>query len=418
MFPLTPPPVSDTGAWSIPRMLQRWLDVNPIGKLTRTSTFITLPAFSQTVTWQGYSDIVASFNFEGPNNFSLAGFNVEPSPIPNYYLCISWQDGKGDVHRYALWNNVGEVIYETIPLYSGQLIKKNFRFEIWSTNVATVVQAAPINIYTSVLGAVDYRWGTDATLVNSDGENTAFKDTGSVLASVPPTTGLLANWRADYGLTFSSGNNVSAWNNINGSQLISLSTSAPYPTQLAASNLMGLDIIDFNTGLLRNLAISPSLTVGNGFYIGIVGAYSGTPSPANIADFTSAGPVSQYALDIPGTSMNVVNFDGLGTVQVPGTNFCLLQMVVYGTTMIATSATLSNILIGYQSGTVTTNPITGIDLGGLSAFQIAEIFIYSSFASNADYTQLTDYIAHRYTGAQYKFNLPLTFPTTSISQPN
>jgi hypothetical protein len=147
MYPLVPPPLSDTGAWSIPRTLQRWLDVNPITHLTRTQGYITLPAFNVNVNWLGYSDIVAAFNFEGPNNFSLSGFNIEPSPMPNYLLCIMWRDSKGNVKRYKLWSGVGEVLYFPIQAYSGQKIAKNFRFEVWSvsqpvTNV--VYQGSPI----------------------------------------------------------------------------------------------------------------------------------------------------------------------------------------------------------------------------------------------------------------------------------
>jgi hypothetical protein len=78
-YPLVPPPLTDTGALLYPRTLQRWLDVNPVTKLTRTGTYITLPTFNINVNWLGYSDIVASFNFEGPNNFSLTSYNINQS---------------------------------------------------------------------------------------------------------------------------------------------------------------------------------------------------------------------------------------------------------------------------------------------------------------------------------------------------
>lgn len=116
-------------------MLQRWLDVNTIGKLTRTETFITLPSFSENVTWKGYSELVASFNVEAPNNFSFIGGTMEPSILPNYLLAVSWHDDYGQMHRYAMWKGVSEVLLFDIPLYESQLIKKNFRFEIWSTGV-------------------------------------------------------------------------------------------------------------------------------------------------------------------------------------------------------------------------------------------------------------------------------------------
>lgn len=148
-FPLTPPPASDIGAWTIPRMLQRWLDVNPIGKLTRTETFVTLPAFSVNAEWLGYSDIVAAFDYEGPNNFSFKGFNVEPSPAPNYLLCVMWKDSSNVTHRYKLWSGVGEVLLFDIPVYDGQKIAKNFRLEVWSTGV--YVPPTPF-VFTPVTG--------------------------------------------------------------------------------------------------------------------------------------------------------------------------------------------------------------------------------------------------------------------------
>jgi hypothetical protein len=59
---------------SIPRTLIRWLDVNAQnGALTRVSTYLTIPPFNIANSWNGYSNIVASFNFESPNNVSLVG---------------------------------------------------------------------------------------------------------------------------------------------------------------------------------------------------------------------------------------------------------------------------------------------------------------------------------------------------------
>lgn len=70
-FPIVPPPSTDIGALTCPRTLQKWLDVNNATRLTRVSTYITMPSFVVTSSWNGYSDIVTTFNFEGPSNFSL-----------------------------------------------------------------------------------------------------------------------------------------------------------------------------------------------------------------------------------------------------------------------------------------------------------------------------------------------------------
>ena len=69
--PLIPPPANDSGALTWPRFLQRWLDVNPVTKLDRVGSFITIPSFSVASTWNGYSTIVAAYNYEGKNNNSL-----------------------------------------------------------------------------------------------------------------------------------------------------------------------------------------------------------------------------------------------------------------------------------------------------------------------------------------------------------
>ena len=172
--PLSPPDLTEMGALTFPRELQRWLDVNPVTKLTRVAGYITLPVFNVNVSWLGYSDIVAAFNYEGPNWFSLKEFSTVVPLNPNYMLCIAYVKN-GITYRYSLWRGVGEVIYFDIPLYTGQKIGKNFRFEVWSTNNTPLIQATSLTFYTSVLGSIDYRYGSDFTLVNSDAICTNFQ---------------------------------------------------------------------------------------------------------------------------------------------------------------------------------------------------------------------------------------------------
>ena len=105
---------------------------------------------------------------------------------PNYLLTISWVDGNNNMFRYAMWKDIGEVIFENIPLYAGQKIGKNFRFEVWSTDLATIGQATSLQFTTSKLQSLDYRWGVDTTLVNSDPEVTQFSvsmNYGNILVS-------------------------------------------------------------------------------------------------------------------------------------------------------------------------------------------------------------------------------------------
>jgi len=134
--PVPPPPADEQGAVLSPRQLNRWLDVNPVFPLTRTQTYLTFPAFNILYSWKGYSELVSAFNFEAPNNFTLPTYTTPDSP--DYVLCISWQGLDRVVHRYKLWENVGEVFYFDVPLYTGQLIKGNFRFEVWSVEPAEI----------------------------------------------------------------------------------------------------------------------------------------------------------------------------------------------------------------------------------------------------------------------------------------
>jgi len=128
--PVAPPPSNEAGAITNPRQLQRWLDCNPVPVLTRTKSYITLPAFSVATQWKGYSEIVAIFNYGAANNFSLKAFTAPTNP--NYVACVMWVDSQYNVHRYRLWEGVGELFFAEIPLYTKQKIGKNFRIEIWN----------------------------------------------------------------------------------------------------------------------------------------------------------------------------------------------------------------------------------------------------------------------------------------------
>jgi hypothetical protein len=127
------PPYS-AGAVIQPRMLNRWLDINVVRALTRAKTYFTIPTFSVVNNWKGYSELVAVFNYVSPNNFSIKTLGNTFPVNPNYLACVVWEDSSYNVHRYKLWEDVGEVLYFDTPLYNNQQIKKNFRIEIWTTN--------------------------------------------------------------------------------------------------------------------------------------------------------------------------------------------------------------------------------------------------------------------------------------------
>jgi len=175
--PIVPPSASDVGAIMFPRQLQRWLDTNRTTRLERTNTYVKLPAFTQANnTWNGYSDIVQTFNIESPNNMSFVGIEDELLTNANYVLCVSYQVN-GAVTRYMLWDAEGSNLNQQIPLYTGQPLLKNFRFEIWNTSQGRCSQASDITFYTSVLGKFDYRYASNSALVAADSPCTTFNDT-------------------------------------------------------------------------------------------------------------------------------------------------------------------------------------------------------------------------------------------------
>ena len=126
------PPYVET-ARQQPRLLNRWLDINAQnGPLRRTQAIITIPSIVVDSMWMGYSRIVAAVTYTSSLNFSFK--NIKLASKPTYLLCVSFADRYG-VHRYAFWKDVGETVYFNLPLYSGQMIKKNFRLEIWDVDV-------------------------------------------------------------------------------------------------------------------------------------------------------------------------------------------------------------------------------------------------------------------------------------------
>lgn len=166
-----PPYSGNSGAMVVPRQLTRWIDVNPQGgNLRRCETTITLPVFSIGDSWNGWSDIVATFNFEATNNFSLRLLYDAPL-APNYVLCISYHIGS-TVTRYMLWEADGHTL--NYPLYNGEPIKKNFRLEVWNTSQGATSETSTFSFITSVKQNIDYRFGSDAGLATASGVVTDF----------------------------------------------------------------------------------------------------------------------------------------------------------------------------------------------------------------------------------------------------
>lgn len=408
--PLSPPPTNEYGAVIQPRQLQRWLDINNITQLTRTQAYITLPTFSQPVTWNGYSDIVAAFNYEGPNNFTL----VSPPAVisPNYVLCIMWTTS-GTVYRYSLWRGVGEVINFNIPMYAGQKIGKNFRFEVWSTPSTPAVQATTLQFYTSVLGNVDYRYGCDFTLVSADPEVTNFacpvNPTQGLTPPLTPSGVTLYNWfRADTGVSGET------WTPKQGTGFLTsvLTNSSAIVT--------GTNPYIKGSKYIQNIGATGVTNTNDPNDIWLLFQYVADDSDGYILYTVTSGT------SILSIHSGVLSADGnsFGNTALTVNHWYVIRWSTVTSTstseltiwpVVAGALTASN----YQfQGMATSNARTNSSVmivGEFSDINVADLVIYSNIISGSDLTAMLNYWNDHYLNL---YNLPLTFPANSSPTPN
>lgn len=405
--------------------------MNPVTKLTRFSTYITLPAFTISNTWNGYSDIVASFNCESPNNFSLTGIAMDVPSSVNYVLCISYQTN-GKVTRYLLWSAQGAVMNQTIPLYVGQPILKNFRFEIWNTSQGATSQVTPINFYTSVLGKQDYRYASDGVLVGVDKENTSFEVNVESMTIAPPATGLLLQFDSEVGVN--GVNWAAAINNTGDSDYAKFTANTDITTVVDPTLLHRTVITNtgaFNQGIGHNTANFGDVVAGV-----IVFKNNTFTNLNNILSLTVTTPGSDVSLaqytDDAGFGeatgqFQCANFGSALGANIPGSDvnagdwfFAIIQSI--GSTQNVTAAVYRvmdgiPVYIGLSGGGTGTfsYPINSFWIAG--TFNKADIAIAEFLAYNGapSYAAILAYLAQKYCGL---FSLPLTFPLTSISKTN
>lgn len=422
---LISPPYA-AGAISIPRTLIRWLDVNyQNGPLTRTATYITLPAFSVNINWLGYSDIVAAFNFEGPNNFSFAGGNMQPTaPIPNYVLCVMWKDTNNVTHRYAMWKGVGETIYGTIPLYTGQVIMKNFRFEIWSTDVAICGQATPINFYTSVAGQIDYRYGVDSQLVASDPVVTNFSATQTYVPTILPVTNLWSQWIASSGianLTWAVKQSPSGVQYLNAGNAgnLTVATDSGINNNLCVTNpntLLASRPTENMTAISIGFAVVKPISFTSGYCWFAFGTYS-TNFAGSFCRVTTTATPGQLAID--GNNLG-------GVVMSAGQWYVICFIMdftneVVGGYVVALTNPIVEPSFNLISDTNASQPsvitVGANALGVITEnFYLAELDIFNTSLNPMQRAAILNYYTNNY--GPYPFSLPLTFPPNSTPQPN
>lgn len=411
MQPLIPPPSGDTGATTFPRTLQKWLDCNPITPLTRTQAFLTIPAFNVIgINWQGYSDIVASYNFEGPNNFSLSGLSQMPVS-PNYLMAISWRDNNGHIFRYCLWKNVGEVFLFPVPLYTGQAIMKNFRIEIWSTGV-TASQSTNIQLYTSVLGGVDYRWGNDFSLVNADTINLNFAISVEAMIGltpqlIPSAGVVLGGWlRADTGI---SGENWALKNNGSSSYFSGNFTASSNITTTTESGIKNQIAV---TGLLPIACNTPNGLVPNDIWL--MFQYNGDGVILDIFNVTklsiNSGILSIDTNALGNTPLAIGGWYIVEWWYNTGLGQCNIWTISSNLTV---ENYISNINTNVRSGGSILS-IGNVGAGSASVV-VTDLIVYSGTLTSSDQQINLNYFSDRY---QSIFALPFVWPTGSYSVVN
>lgn len=403
------------------RTLNRWLDINAQnGPLGRTQTYVTVPAFSVAVNWLGYSDIVAAFNYEGPNNFTLKGIagNLVNSlsnipSTPNFMLCIMWVDSAGKAHRYAIYKNVGEVIYFNLPLYTGQMIGKNFRFEIWSTNSSPAVLLAPINIYTSVLGLQDYRFGVDGALVNPDTVSVSFND---VANQITPDLTNATLWFNPDDLVAGA---ISSWNDRINTTNLSQGTGGNQPT-CVANGLNGHNLVQVSGA--KSMVGSFNKTVGVYYVVFEIITYDNNNS---FLSFTNAGggggsSKSNFATKNSGVLLQTT-LGNLNNTNLTLTTAALNVFYLAEINILSGTITLFNLLTGLsleiESGTadvLTTNAGLIFGNAGAGNYKFGDMLAYGSLSYNRK--QTLDYFFRKYNSTA--FSLPINFPPTSVPEWN
>lgn len=342
-MPQQPSPPYLFGATTFPRQLDQWDDVNAQnGKLRRTQTYVVLNPFNLTVNWNGYSDIVGSYNYEANNNFSL---DINPILNTNYALCISYRVG-GVVTRYLLWDAVGSNFDQIITPYTGQTIKKNFRLEIWSTSQGNATEATGCNFYTSVLGGLDYRYGFDGPLVVDDGLVDDFFNINSPV-TIPRPGNAFTEFLASPHIIVDPTQGVTTWKDVLG--LYNLSYSSFAQTVLLVTGFNGslaVQTQDFVNGYM-NMQFTTSQIVMLVQFI----------APYTVGNVFSTGPtgVTVSVVNVTG-NLKLSAYGAVSTQNIPTIPIVLIADSINGTLVVLdpTTGGIIDTIVG-----AVVNPATG-----------------------------------------------------------
>lgn len=385
----------------------------PAVAVTKVYAYIDIPVFEYTdVTWDGASKAVIQFNYEASKNFIIRELPAIPTDV-NFVPVISWRDGMETV-RYKLWSDVGEVINE--PQYVSQVIKKNFKIEIWNIETSTTISSDEIISLLLSIKSVPEDW---TNIVNvEDAASTLVADLthqdSNVIAI--PITGLAAWYKTGSGydstLTLVGGD-VSQWADSSG--------NARHLTQSVA-----LDRPDVVSELGFNRPIFSA-----GKYLAKVGGLGGIiPTAVYLVGKFTLGVVSgkmfnlgtnfgRMRIDAGGDFVEVSDAAGVFTPFVGSPTQTTLQVAhwrgkdsdeeSYGKFDNFYADSSDGVNFGNLNADAATNIVIGDDGALISAaMTIYELLIYTGDITDEQHIEILQYLAGQY-GSSDGINLPLNF---------
>lgn len=184
------------GYFTLPAFTYSFSDTGPhAGSQDHTVDDLTLTADindsrANPLKWNGASQRITQWNYASTNNFVLVEMPEAPED-PDFCLCIAYRRGD-NVYRYKLWENVGEVL--NVPLYTGQVIKKNFSLEVWSTESTNEVNlTTPILLSSSIRAVMTDTEGLYEVVEGVEASNQLYSSPTITLS----TTNLVSWYRGD-----------------------------------------------------------------------------------------------------------------------------------------------------------------------------------------------------------------------------
>lgn len=233
-----------------------WLQFKPLTAVGKLRTYVSLPAFSYTPNFTVGSELVTQFNFSASQSFYLKNKPAKPSGV-NYLLCIKYREGT-TVFRYKLWAGVGEIGMDEVPVYSNQIIKKNFVLEVWSVGNAAS-QSAAINLITSVTQIpTDISTLSDVALA----VGAEFNNYTNIVTAVDFPKTIAYYWYRSQGVVDTGGGFASSWTQegtAGTSPANDLVPQGANPAIIAGPNNLGVGVRAAN--MLATIALVNSFTI-------------------------------------------------------------------------------------------------------------------------------------------------------------